>query len=201
MSREPRRSAGIRAGALATGLLLLLVTIIPTSALASGDDGDVMKTTIWQAINLVILLGVLIWASRKPVVQFMSERREAIQNDLSSSAELLSEAERRNSELQRKLVDIEGELEDIRETSRRRVEEEAERILAEANAAAERIRKDAQIAAAQEMRRAQHELREEAADLALDLAGTILREQASDADRERLMDEFITRVEPAGRES
>ena len=87
------------------------------------------------------------------------------------------------------------------EISRRRIEEEAERILAEANATAERIRNDAQVAADQELRRAQRRLREEAADIALDLAGTILREQATDADRERLMDEFITRVEPAGREA
>jgi len=50
----------------------------------------------------------------------------------------------------------------------------------------------------QELRRAQSELREEAADLALEIAARKLSDQVSDGDRERLIDEFITRVEPSG---
>ena len=50
----------------------------------------------------------------------------------------------------------------------------------------------------QELRRAQAQLRDEAADLALEIAATKLTDTVGDADRERLMDEFITRVEPNG---
>jgi hypothetical protein len=39
-------------------------------------------------------------------------------------------------------------------------------------------------------------LRIEAADLALELAATKLTQTGSDSDRDRLMDEFILRVEP-----
>ena len=60
---------------------------------------------------------------------------------------------------------------------------------------AERIRRDAQAGVAQELRRAQSELREEAADLALEIAARKLSEQVGEADRERLVDEFILRVE------
>jgi F0F1-type ATP synthase membrane subunit b/b' len=51
-------------------------------------------------------------------------------------------------------------------------------------------------ATAQELLRAQQELRAEAAGLAVDLATEILKEQVGDSDRQRLLDEFITRVEP-----
>jgi len=152
---------------------------------------------MWQAFNLAILVGVLVWAARKPVSTFFSDRRSQIQNDLAESARLLSEAEARNSELQRRLADLGSEIEEIRETTRRRAEEESERILAEANKAAERIRSDASAAIGQELRRAQNQLRDEAASLALDAAGEILREKIADGDRDRLMDEFIVRVEPS----
>ena len=82
-----------------------------------------------------------------------------------------------------------------------RADAEAERILAEARAAAERIRSDAQAAVEQELRRAQAALRDEAADLALEIAGRKLAETVGEGDRERLIDKFITRIEPAASEA
>ena len=89
-------------------------------------------------------------------------------------------------------------LSEIRRASSERAQVERERILADAVAAGERIRSDARTAVEQELRRAREELREEAADLAIQLAGDMLRSQVTDADRERLVDEFITRVDAPG---
>jgi F-type H+-transporting ATPase subunit b len=178
-------------------LLIMVMALVlrPSGALAAGDGGGA-SDLIWQALNLAIVLGVLIYFARKPIVEFFAGRRAQIKGDLDSAAELLSQAEARNAEIQRKLVDLQSEVEEIRETSRRRAEEESERILAEARKSAERIRSDASAAVDQELNRAQRELRKEAANLALELAGEILREQVNEPDRERLVDEFITRVEP-----
>lgn len=167
---------------------------------ASGGEhksqAEVLRETGWQAFNLVVILALLIHFGRKPVADYFASRRQGIQTQLSQAADLLSQAEHRNSELQRKLVDLTAELDSIREASNRRAEEEALRILAEARATADRIRRDAQAAVDQELRRAQSKLREEAADLALELASRKLQSGVNDADRDRLMDEFITRVEP-----
>ena len=142
------------------------------------------------------VLAVLIFFARKPVKDFFAERRGQITNDLESAAELLSQAETRNAELSRKLVDLNTQIEEIKETAQRRADEESERILADAHRTAERIRSDATAAIDQELSRAQRELRREAADLALELAAGILEDQVGDADRDRLVDEFITRIEP-----
>lgn len=186
-----------------TILLRVIVTtalvLIAGVAQASGDSHEgaeeVLKQTIYQGLNLALLLGVLFYFGRKPISEFFSSRRSAIHSELSEAADLLAAAEQRNSELQRRLVDLGSEIEEIREESGRRAEEEAERILADAQATAERIRSDAQAGVAQELRRAQSELRDEAADLALEIATRKLSEQVGEADRERLVDEFILRVE------
>jgi len=179
---------------------LIVLVLCVNSAAASGGDpqanaDEVLKQTIYQGLNLALLLGVLFYFGRKPISEFFSTRRSGIQSELSEAADLLSKAELRNAELQRRLVDLGSEIEGISENATRRAEEETERILTDARATAERIRRDAQAAVAQELRRAQAELREEAADLALEMAARKLDEQVGDADRERLVDEFILRVE------
>ena len=165
-----------------------------------GDDGTALKEVLYQGLNLALLLGVLIYFGRKPISEFFATRRGEIATELTDAAALLKEAERRNSELQRRLVDLDSEIEGIREEAGRRAEEEAERILSDARATAERIRRDAKSAVEQELRRAQSKLRDEAADLALEIAARKLSEQVVDSDRDRLVDEFITRVEPASGE-
>jgi F-type H+-transporting ATPase subunit b len=151
---------------------------------------------IYQIGNFAFLMAVIFFVARKPVMAYLAERRTQIKNDLDKAAELLSVAEARQTEISARLRDLEAQLEEIAELSKQRAEEESERILAKARAAAERIQSDALEATAQELLRAQRELRAEAAGLAVELAGEILKEQVGDADRQRLLDEFITRVEP-----
>jgi F-type H+-transporting ATPase subunit b len=181
-----------------TFLQLIVVFLIAGAAEASGEksDGAVLKETLFQAFNLALLLGVLFYFGRKPISEFFSTRRGTIQSELSQAAELLAQAEKRNSELQRRLVSLGSDVEGIRDESARRAEQEAERILNDARDAAERIRRDARAGVAQELRRAQADLREEAAELALEIAARKLAENVGDADRDRLVDEFILRVEP-----
>jgi F-type H+-transporting ATPase subunit b len=178
--------------------LLVAIALVPRAALAAGggEGGDPVMDFIYQVGNFALLIAVIFFVARKPVMAYLAERRTQIKNDLDKAAELLSVAEARQTEISARLRDLEAQLEEIAELSKQRAEEESERILAKARAAAERIQSDALEATAQELLRAQRELRAEAAGLAVELAGEILKEQVGDADRQRLLDEFITRVEP-----
>jgi F-type H+-transporting ATPase subunit b len=189
-------SANVSSNVVRVALILFLFAGVAEATGDSDENGaEILKQTIYQGLNLALLLGIIFYFGRKPITEFFSTRRSGIQSELSTAADLLAQAERRNAELQRRLVDLGSEVEGIREEAGRRAEDEAERILADARATAERIRRDAQAAVAQELRRAQSALRDEAANLALEIAARKLSEQVGDADRERLVDEFIMRVE------
>lgn len=185
-----------RPAGIAVALLATLCAGAAEAASGGGDHNPVMEA-VWQGINLIIILGVLVYFGRAPIKAYFASRHATIKNELTEAADLLTQAEQRNSELQRRLVDLNSELEGIRESANARAEGEAEKILADARASAERIRSDAQAAAAQELSRAQLELRKEAANIAMDLAAQKLSQNVADPDRDRLMDEFITRIEPA----
>ena len=180
------------------GWIAVATVFLPHAAGAAGggEDGDPLMDLIYQAANFALLIGVIFFVARKPVVAYFAGRREQIKADLDQAASTLAAAEARQTEIESKLADLTAQLDEIRELSRLRAEEESERILAKAREAADRIQTDAIEASAQELMRAQRELRSEAAALAVELAAEILNEEVGDADRERLLDEFISRVEP-----
>jgi len=187
------RSALLLLAALAAGLLAPGAD--PVLAAEAGEQGTDQSELVWQAVNLAILLGIIVYFARRPVRDYFAERREGIRHEVEEAAALLKRAESHYAEWQRKLVELDAELEQIRAQARRRAHEERDRILEEARAAAERVRRDATAAIDQEMRRAGQELRREAADLAVELAARMLREKVDERDQSRLVDEFITGVE------
>jgi F-type H+-transporting ATPase subunit b len=172
------------------GALLVFGVAPAAAAEGGGGAGDL----VFPAINLLLLIAVLVYFARKPIQRFFADRREGVQEELQQAAALRDEATRRYAEWQRKLVDLDAEIERLRAVSRERTELERERMLADARAAAERIRADARAAVEQELRSARVQLREEAADLAIGLAAERLRGEVTDADRDRLLDEFIERI-------
>lgn len=175
---------------------LLLAAAGP--AFAAEGGGEQGGSLFWQVANVLLLLAVLVYFARKPVLAFLAGRRDTIAKSLEGSAELLSESERRLAEWSRRAANLDEEAESIRQAVRRAAEAEGDRIVADAEVTAERIRQSARAVAERELRMAQEALRREAADLAVGLAAKILREQVNEGDRTRLLDEFIERVEREG---
>jgi F-type H+-transporting ATPase subunit b len=182
-----------------TALAWLGLALAPSAARAAGGEGG-SSDLVWRVVNVALLLVVLVVVARKPIRGFFAERHDRIANDVESAARQRKEAEERYARLQRQVAALDTELEGIRVTARERAAAERERMLEDARAAAERIRREARLAVDQELRRARQELRREAADLSIELAGDLLARQVTEADRDRLIDELIARVEspPAG---
>ena len=176
--------------------VLLLCALLPAAPAWAAEDGDdAVRKLIFHALNLGLMLAVLLYFARKPVRNFFLDRRERVRGELNRATTLLDEAQARFSIWQRRLAEVDSELEEIRATGRRRAERESEQILADARSRAERIRSEANAAIEQELRRAREELREEAANLSVKLAVELLIQELSDADHDRLMAEFTERIE------
>lgn len=172
----------------------LILWLFPLQARAADDAHGGLADLLWPSVNLLILLAALIYFARRPIQAFFAGRRDGIQAELQGSADQLAEAEATYAKWQHRLIGLESELEGIRATSRQRAEDERNRIISDARASAERIRRDAASAVEQELRRARGALRAEASQLAMELAAERLEREITDEDRNRLVDEFIDRV-------
>jgi F-type H+-transporting ATPase subunit b len=173
-------------------LFCTLVTGFPTAARAAAEGGSGF---LFEVMNLVLLLGVLGFLTRKPISNYLAERRDTIRNNIESAEKLYQDAESRLAEWQERAAGLDAEVESIREAARKSAEHEAATVLADARATAERIQASAHATVERELRRARAALRDEAANLAVELAAGQLREQVTDADRDRLVDEFVSRIE------
>ena len=76
-------------------LLPALLLLVVASPAAASEEGGGLVEFAWEAGNLLLLLGVLFYLGRKPVLNYLSERRQRIQDNLASSEQLLKEAEDR----------------------------------------------------------------------------------------------------------
>ena len=175
----------------------LLILLLASPAAASEEGGGLMEF-VWEAGNLLLLLGVLFYLGRKPVLNYLSERRQRIQDNLANSERLLKEAEARLAEWNQKASKLDVEIEELHQMARERAEQERSQILEDARATAERIKRDAASGVDREVERAKQALRDEAADLSVELAGKLLQEHVTDGDRERLVDEFVAEIEAGG---
>lgn len=172
-----------------------ITTLAPALAFASEEGGAHESHLVWHLVNLALILGVLIYFARRPLQNFMAERRTSIEQSLASAKQELATAEARLAECNARVASLDREIEEIKSNVRAQAESERDRLLADAHAAADRIRRDAVVAVEQEGRRARTALREEAAEIAVRLAGDLLKRQVGDADRARLVDEFVASVE------
>lgn len=175
----------------------LLMVLAPALALAAEEGGAPESKLLWHAINLVLVVGAIVYFARTPIRTYMAERRQNIEAGIEAARRELSEAESRLVACNERMASLDREIEEIRRTVQAQAESERERLLADARAAAERIRRDAQAAVEQESRRAREDLRNEAAEMAVRLAGDLLKRQVTDSDRARLVDEFVERVASA----
>ncbi len=148
--------------------------------------------TAGRWLNLTILVGLLVYALRRPISAFYSDRRERIRKEMRQAQLDLEEAQKRLSQVEARKQALEGELEQIRENARRQAEAERLRVLEEARNDSRKI-----IAAAEReidnlRRHAREELRGYTAQLAVELAEERIRDSLSPQDRERMHDRFFS---------
>jgi len=196
---------GLLLGIAASGALAAEEAHEGEHAAAAAHDGEHgaaaeaehRKEFIFEWVNLLLLIGVLVYFARKPVQDFLAGRRDQIAKNIASSEQLLSDAERKLAEWNAKAARLDSDVAAILESTRKSAAAEKAAILADAENSAARIRQSAVGIVDRELRTARVALRKEAAELAVSLAGSLLREQTSDADKSRLVDEFIAKIESA----
>lgn len=152
--------------------------------------------TSWTVLALHVLnFGFLLWLlnrfAKKPILDFISQRSFGIRHDIEAAEQKLADAESEIARLRERIAGLEDERERILDAAAAQAEHERGQAVERARETSARIAEDAQRVAAQEIERARQELRAEAAELATTLAGSILRDQLTEDDDQRLVREFV----------
>lgn len=191
----PKIGRQVLVPAVFIGLTLLATSCFAAETAHHVDSGILLKDFAYRLFNFLLLAGILVWAMKKANVKgLLDARRAEVAKVLRESEEIREEAERKLAEYSEKLEKATREIDEIYAAIKQEGEAEKSRIILEANLAAERIRKQAQVSAHQEVQQATARLQAETAKLAVQLARTTLKESVTRDDQDRFVDEYLSKV-------
>jgi F-type H+-transporting ATPase subunit b len=155
------------------------------------EFGQKTPPFVASLINFAILAAGYYLLGKKPIGLALRNRRDAISKEIDEAQAMKREAEARAKMYQAKLEMLEEEVRSARESLLRVGEAERERIVKEADAKAERMRRDAVFMVEQEMKQIRIDLWREAVDAAVVAAETLLKGRISASDQERLAEDYL----------
>ena len=179
-------------------LTLWVIVLAPAVALAS-ESGHQAGGIPWASIgahtfNLVLLLAVLIWFTRRPISDALRNRATSVRRSIESAQRDRDQARAQLDELEEKLAEFELQVERLRKEMAEQAQHEREQLLARAEREVATVQAAATRALRDETRRARRELQEQTVTLAVALAQQILASQTSDADQQVLARQLLATV-------
>ena len=123
-------------------------------------------------VVLYLLLRLLIW---KPVRKFMVQRETRIQEQMDQAAQLKAQAQQEREDYDSRLAQAQATCEQLLADGRKQAQAAGQQILDEAKEEAGRIVAQARTDAREEKLRTMDDAKEELVELAVELAGRVLR--------------------------
>jgi F-type H+-transporting ATPase subunit b len=148
----------------------------------------------WRVMNFAALMIILIKFLKKPLVDALKGRQQGIAAEFEDLETRRADAERNYKEYEGKLAGIDDELKNMVEKAIAQGKVEKERIIAEANRAAENIKRQAQMAVLNEVAEAKRRLKIEIAEQAAIMAEEIIKKNLQDADQNKLVEDYLTKL-------
>jgi F-type H+-transporting ATPase subunit b len=181
-------------------LALAALMAIATLAYASsgGEGGSLspakLKDLLWRVLNFTVLAVVLFKVLSKPIANGLRARQQSIKEQFADLEERKAEADTAYQTFEEKLSSIDGEVSDIIQSAIAQGEAEKNRIIEEANRAAEDIKRQAEMAIQHELAEAKLRLREEVANQAVVMAEELIRKNLQETDQVKLIEDYLAKV-------
>jgi F-type H+-transporting ATPase subunit b len=154
---------------------------------------------VWQLLNLVLFLAVLLYFVAKPLGDAFRKRQLEIEQRRQEAEKQRASVKRLAGDIRERTAIVEREIEEIRRQGRADGEEARRALATRAGEEAARIRKGAEEEIDRRVAAARDELRRTAADVAAKTAGEILTREITSADRERLLADGVSRLRGGAR--
>jgi len=172
---------------------LVLVILLAPGALAADPSGDWRPTydLIMRWLNFVILALVLIKFARRPLIDFMTGKKEEIAHNIKRMEKEKEQAALKVAEVHKKLADSSIRFENLKERIIRQGEKRKQAIIAEAHRESEILLEGAKRKIDSQVLQAESTLRSEMIDMAVNAAIERLPGQLTENDNKKLLDQFL----------
>jgi F-type H+-transporting ATPase subunit b len=149
---------------------------------------------MWKWANFALLAGILGYLGSKQAGPFFAQRDTAIRSGLQDAQRLRAESEARVTAIEKRVANLETEMNSLRESAKKEMVSEADRIRTETTKAIEKIQAHAQLEIESAAKIARQELRSYSADLAIQLATSTIRERITSGAHDQLIQNFVSQL-------
>jgi F-type H+-transporting ATPase subunit b len=154
-----------------------------------------MSELLAPTINLLILVGILVYYTRHPIRKSVEDRHVGLRDELARVRDLLRQAQEQYNEFSSKLKAIEAETTALRQQAIQDAEAARQRLVNDAQRMSQGISSDARRGAESLYVELKSQLASEIGGRVLERAEAILRDRLTGDDRARIRKEFSTQVE------
>jgi len=154
-----------------------------------------MSTLVAPFVNVLILVGLLVYFLREPVRTFVSQRYETIRDTVKKVRDMLRQAQEQYDEFSAKLKAIDAEVVALHEETRQEAFAAQTRILGEAQRMSQIILSDARVASENVYSDLKTTLRVKLAARILERVEELVKDRLTGDDRAKIRQEFSVHVE------
>lgn len=180
-------------GSLGAGLLLAGVAQASEAA-HGGVTPEKLSELLWRTVNFVVFASILVYLLAKPAKKFFAQRTQDVANNLEEMAARQAEFEAAVKAAEERLAAVAKERQNVIQQFVAEGEMEKAKILDKANLVAARIKEMAAFTIEQETKKAAQGLKEEVVGLATQMATDMIKEKATYADQQGLVEEYLKKV-------
>ena len=195
------KSGSINGNVFLAGLMLFLVLSafgwVPEAVAA--DRGESWRTTydlVMRWVNFLILAAVIVKFGRRPLINFLSGRKEEIAYELDRLNEEKEAVMQEVGEMRRQIQDSEARYEQIKERIITQGRSRKQAIIDEARRESRILMDSTRNHIDNQLRAAKRNIRAEIIDLAAEKAMQALPGQVTDQDHRKLVERLIERAAP-----
>jgi F-type H+-transporting ATPase subunit b len=149
---------------------------------------------LFALVNFFVLLWVLIRFAKKPLQEFLHTRYDTIKQELEASTKRFTEAQARLAEYESRLKNMEDSRKALMQQYEEQAQREVQKLKEDAEKAIAKIKADTTREIENSLLNAEKTIRREAVEAAISTAESILTRELNQEDRQRLNDQFISRV-------
>lgn len=159
------------------------------------STGGGWLAVIAKAFNFGVLVAVLVYFLKAPLITYLNGRITRVRQDLVAAAETREMASRQLAEIQTKLQALPAEIDALKRRGAEDIAAERARIEQAAEAERQRLLQHTAREIEMKFRVARRELIEHAADLAVQLASERVRRSITPEDQGRLIDRYASQLQ------
>ena len=150
---------------------------------------------VWTILTFLLLVFVLAKFAWKPLLKMIQDREDMIRSSLEDAEKAKSELERLNEESEAIMAKARSEAQSILADGKAAAEKVKDGIIAKSKEQANKIREDAGNQIQVEKDKAISEIKEEVVNLTLSVAEKLIQKNLSDADNKSLIEESLKKVQ------